>query len=281
MSVGYMHDDNVTVGTNADFVEFYGLPFLLKGAAKQQSDSAMVTAVGVTHVAPVGDTVSWVSSFRFDSTDYFSWNQFDFQMARVFTGPSWKKGKTIWRLPLVMDYAFLGSDRYAGGIGVRPGFSTSLSDKFILSSSLLLERKQYYFRDERSGYQTGWDLSARKVLSAGFFLDAGYQCWRENAEADTLSNYTHVMYGALSKDFEKGFSIRVVPSLSWADYDEREAAFSESRDDFRKRVSVSLRKDLGKERELFLEYSRTENDSNLDLYEFSRDQVSLGVKCSF
>jgi len=281
VSVGYMWDDNVTAGTDADFVEFFGLPFTLGGAAEQQSDSAMVASVGVSHVAPVTDTASWVSSFGFNSTDYSTWNQFDFQVLRGSTGPSWKKGKTIWRLPMVLDYAFFGSDRYSGGIGVRPGFSTFLKDDLILSSSVLLERKQYYVRDDRSGYLSGFDVSVRKKLCAGLMTDVGYQLWRENADADALSSYTHVARGALTKEFGKCLLLRAALDISLSDYDEREVFFDESRNDFRKRGSVFLQKEVAENKGLFVEYSRTENDSNLDLYEFDRDQVMGGLKCTF
>ena len=282
VSVGYMYDDNVTAGTDDDVVYFYGLPFVLDESAKKQADSAMLISVNVSHVSPISDSVSWVSYFNFNSTDYFSLNKFDFQMLRGSTGPSWKKGKTIWRVPVVWDYAFLGSDRYSAGIGIRPGFSTYLATDLIVSGSVLLERKQHYFRRDRTGYLSGFDLSVRKILSKDFSVSAGYQFWMEDAKLAVLSNDTDVLYMALSKKLKEDLTVRVASVFSWSDYDKGSPAFGNKvREDFRKRVSISLQKNISKRTDLLVEYCRTMNDSNLNLYEFDRNQISVSLRFTF
>jgi len=281
-SIAYMFDDNVTAGTDSDVVHFYGLPFKLDDSAKKQADSAMLFNVGMNYVVPISDSASWVSRFSFDSTSYFYWSKFDFQMLRGSTGPVWREGKTTWRFPAVWDYAYFGSKKYAGGLGVRPGFSTFLSDDLILNGSVLLERKRHYFRSDRSGYLTGFDLSVRKILSSDFFVDAGYQFWREDTKSSFLSNDTDVVYGALSKKLADDLTLRGSVALSWSEYDKGSPAFGgNAREDFRKRVSVSLSKRLAKDKELFVEYARTENGSNHDLYTYDRNQVMMGLRLMF
>ena len=87
---------------------------------------------------------------------------------------------------------------------------------------------------------------------------------------------------ALSKKLKEDLTVRVASVFSWSDYDKGSPAFGNKvREDFRKRVSISLQKNISKRTDLLVEYCRTMNDSNLNLYEFDRNQISVSLRFTF
>lgn len=276
ISIGYLYDDNVNAGPDTDQVTFFGLPFALDTAAKQQSDSALVANVVADYsVRTKSEDTDIVSTFLFRSVNYGTWSQFDSQEFVITAGPRFKTERMQLRLPLVFDYAFLGSDRYGMGYGVGPELRYALKQNLSVNGSVLVERKRYFSREDRTGHLWGLDLHLRRLLRNESFLDLGYQHWHEDTKVEFLDNDTDTLYAGLYTTVFNDMSFFVGPSVSWNTYDEREAALDRARDDFRTRVNVNLSKKFGDDIELALGYTHTYNDSNLSLYEFRRNQVTL------
>jgi len=277
-SVGYLYDDNVNAGPSTDQVTFFGLPFALDPAAKQQSDSAVVANVVADYTIPTkSEETDIVSTFLFRSVNYCTWSRFDSQEFVVTAGPRFKAERMQFRVPLIFDYAFLGSDRYGMGYGVGPELRYAIRQDMSINGSVIVERKRYFSRDERTGHLWAVDLHLRKLLSNQSFIDIGYQHWREYTKVEFLDNNTHTVYAGLYTNVFSDMSLFVGPSVSWNAYDEREAALDRARDDFRTRVNLNLSKRFENDIELALGYTHTYNDSNLSLYEFRRNQVTLQI----
>jgi tetratricopeptide (TPR) repeat protein len=280
IDVGWMYDDNATAGMSGDSFEYYGFLFAPGGSMKKQSDSAVVSFVAVDYVVPILDNSWWVSSVAFDSTNYLEWSQFDFQIARVSTGPVFQDKNWTFKIPVVVDYATLGSDRYSVGAGINPGLSLALTKKADVGISVLLEDKRYFSRSERNGLLFNVNTYVRRDLGKGLFGTLGYQRWIEDAEADHFASGTDVVYCGISKKWDKTL-IGVSPSVAWSRYKGQQAGFSDKRRDCRKRVSVNLRREFWKNTSVSLRYTHTFNDSNLELYGFRRNQVSGSLIVKF
>jgi len=281
-SVGYLYDDNVNAGPDADRVTFFGLPFALDRAAKRQSDSALVANAMVNYTVPTkSEDTDIVSTFGFRSVNHSTWSEFDSQQFVATAGPLFKAERMYFRLPFVFDYAFLGSDRYSMGYGVGPELRYALRQDLSINGSLLVQGKRYFSRDERTGHLWGVDVHIRKLFGGNCFWDFGYQHWHEDTRVEFLNNDTNTVYAGLYAILFDSMAVFVGPSISWNTYDEREAALDRVRDDVRTRVNVNVSKEFRNGLEVGVGYTYTYNDSNLSLYNFRRNQVTLQLAKHF
>ena len=280
-SIGYLYDDNVNAGPDTGTVSFFGLPFALEPGAKQQSDSALVESVTMDHRFPLSKDVDLMSTFGFRGVSYSSWSEFNTEEFVVTSGPSFRGERTLTRIPFIFDYTRLGSDRYGVGYGIRPELRYALTKDLSLNVSWLGEKKQYFSRVDRTGYLWAIDSYARKLLNKNTFLDIGYRHFREETKKSFLDNDTDTVYAGIFTKLSNDTSLFVGPSLSWTTYDEREAAFEHARDDLRTKINVNLLKELGDGLEIAVGYTYTYNDSNLELYGFRRNQLTIQISKSF
>ncbi len=280
-SIGYLYDDNVNAGPDTDYVTFFGLPFALDPGARQQSDSALIGNIIVDHSIPIRQDVDFLSTFGFRSTSYYSWSEFNSNEIVGSFGPLIRGKRTLIRFPFVFDYAFLGSEQYGAGCGLKPEWRYALKENLSVNASALWERKQYFSREDRTGYLWGVDIYIRRLLSGDSFLDIGYQHWREDTRVNFIDNDTDSVYaGFYMKLFEHTF-VFIGPSVSWNVYEEREAAFEHKRDDVRTRLNLNLSKKLSNDLELAIGYTYTYNDSNLEIYNFRRNQLTIQLSKGF
>ena len=177
----------------------------------------------------------------------------------------------------------LGGDTYSRAFGLGLSSNWVLAPVWRLNASVSAQRISYEsFLGEGNIY--GAQLGVAHAFGRATLLrgDAGYR--REAVEREAYSWREFSVGFLAAREFPKGFVVSAGPSLRWRRYDEPLSIFgSEARSDrtLAGRIKVSNRhiELFGFMPEISLRHER--RSSNLDLYNYTRSVVEIGVVRSF
>jgi len=281
VSVGYIYDSNVNAGPKVNSALMFGVPFELSNDAKERSASGTLTSLSFGYILPVSKSFAWQSDFALNQTAYFRYTEFNSDQYSLSTGPSLKNTTWAVSMPVIFDYTDIGSDRYSYALGISPQIQYALSQSIILAASWTGQSKYYYTSKDRTGTVWSANGSLRFNISPTMFIQPGYRHTEEDTQKAYLDNKSDAINIGIYTALPKGFALYVQPSMSWNKYKEKEAAYDHARDDLQYVVNANLSKDLCKGFSLALGYTYTRNDSNLEIYDYTRDQMTFQVSKAF
>jgi hypothetical protein len=298
---GLMYDSNVNFGTTRDVVNVGGVPLKVEDISKELDDWAAVLDAGFSH--------SYNPNKKFrsgDRTGYFLWHtqgngyyrryqdedDYNLGVLTLRTGPVWAVPEK-WRASLGVqaDQIFLDDSKLAVFLTVNPNINILLNQRTELTLDLALTDRNYDdgINEARDGtYKSGLAVLTRFYLARdlGLQLGAGYSDF--DADVDVLSyDSPEVFVGATYQAWQGG---TVFGRLGYRNYDYDDPVtflpgLSASRDDdeirFVTGVQHLINGDVLNGWVVKAEYAYTDNDSNLDLFDYDRHQVSLGISKGF
>lgn len=295
---GVMYDSNVNYGAND--VILGGIPFSLEG---EESDWAGVLEGGISH------TYNPNKSFKSgDKTGYFFWqssangyyrgytdeNDFNLGVATLRTGPVWAVADA-WRASVAVqgDQIWFGSDRLAFFTSLNPTYSVMLAPRTELTIDGVLQDRNYNDSEDEGRNGTLWGST---VVLSQFYLErrlgvqggVGYSDF--NADENAFSYKLPEVFGGATYDAWRRGTIYTRVGYRWYDYDKNFDGLaaiigSNDRDDDELRIIGGFRHEIGGE---FMtgwvirgEYVWTDNDSDVDVFDYDRSQISLGISKGF
>jgi opacity protein-like surface antigen len=285
-SLGYMYDSNANAGPSIDSVLMYDLPFILSAEAKEHSGNAALLHVGGDYMRGITDDISWQSSLTLNSTSYNNYNELDSRVASASTGLSMRISDD-WSgsLPIVVDWVKIGHDKsyYSYSYGVAPQIRYSYSPKLSFNLGGTIGERKYQTTDSKRDLDR-YSISPMLIyqINQMSFMRFGLVAGKEDSGYDFYSNDLlggNIMYGYT---FRWGLQATLSGSYSNTEYDGKEAAYNKERHDKTSRIGIDLTYPLNKNHSnLVLSASHTDNDSNLEMYEYDRDQISLSIEAYF
>lgn len=295
---GVMYDSNVNYGTSDVIVG--GIPFSIEG---EKSDWAAVFDAGLLH------TYNPNKSFKSgDKTGYFFWqsqatgyyraytdeNDFNLGVATLRTGPVWAVADA-WRFSLAVqgDQIWFGSDRLAFFTSLNPTYSVMLTPRTELTLDGILQDRNY--NDSEDEGRDGTLVGGTVVLSQ-FYLErklgaqAGVGYSDFDADEDAFGyKLPEAFVGATYEAWTRG-TLYTRLGYRWFEYDANFDALAaligtNDRDDDELRFLAGFRHEIASGfLEKFVlrgEYVYTDNDSDVDVFDYDRSQVSLGLSRGF
>lgn len=284
-SVGWMYDSNVNAGPGTDSILMFGLPFILNTNAKKRSDNANVIALWAGYNKGITDDLGWQTSFSVGRTDYNVVDELDSLQLSGSTGPSWLiSDKFVVSVPLVIDWVKLGHDEsyYSSSYGVAPQFRYAIFENLSFNLGTTLSKKNYRVLSARDSDNYSISPSLMYQFSPTSFARIGLVGGREDSGLAYTENKlwgANALYGHVFWE-----SLQATLNLAYidTDYKGKEAAYNEARHDKTIKFGVELAYRINKlNSDIVLSVNRTVNDSNLDIYEYDRDQISLCWKLSY
>lgn len=278
-SIGWMYDSNVNAGPTTDSVLLFGLPFILTTDAKKQSDNAVIVNIGADYNKGITDDFAWQTGFSLGRTDYNNIDTLDSLILSGSTGPSWLiTNKLVASTPLVTDWVKIGHDQsyYSYSYGIAPQLRYALLENLSLNFGTTFSKKKYMNFSERNSDNYSVSPSLVYQFSPTSFARFGLVGGREDSGVAYTENEllgTNILYGYVFREL-----LQATLNLSYLDteYKGKEAAYDEARHDKSLRFGVDLSYRMkALNSDLLLSINRTVNDSNLDMYKYDRDQVSL------
>jgi hypothetical protein len=297
---GGMYDSNVNYGVSRDVVDLGGQGFSILPGSKPINAWATVVDGGLLHTFSPGIQFQageqsgfflWQTQGNAYNRSYIDESDYSLSVATLRTGPAWVvPEKWSAAIGLQGDQIWFGGSRLAFFTTLNPSVRWYLSDVTEMSVGLTYTKRDYN-KDIDSGrdgdmYRGNVDIS-RVFLERSLGLQAGAAYTDFNADRDFLAYKGPDVYAGLTynawqrgtifasvgyRKFEYQEPILIVPGLPERDDDE-----------YRLTTGFEHLLDGGMLSGWVVrgEWIYTDNESNLDIYDFDRDQVSLGLQRRF
>lgn len=296
--MGTLYDSNVNVGPSSDIIDIGGNLFQVLPDSQEQGAFGAVISPGVVHTFnpnvhfDAGEqrgAFLWQSELSAYGRAYFDESDYSFSVLTASTGPVWVvPGHWIAGINLEGNQIFLGQDSLAFFTTLNPNITWQAGNSTEITLNGIVTNRHYWDDDEeqRDGWFDGATaLVTHYVADGKVGLQAGAGYGHFDADADYLS-YTgpDLLVGVLYQSWRGGLVYAQVNYRGY-DFDGTEPGFGYARDDDEWRYTLGFQHDfqdgplLGWA--LLGGYTYTDNDSNVPLYTYQRNEVSLGLWRSF
>ena len=282
VSLGVADDTNVNAATNLQTVYIYGLPFSLSDNARQTSGiGAAIDASGefsplisADYKILVGGLVHRLQYGR---------GEFDDMTVAAYAGPEFFLAR--WRFDtLVTGFErWYGESPYSEGIGGRASIGYALLPTLQLGLTFDGQADSFRPIHDQDGpiYAASGEIAYTFSPSRIVRLSGGVAV--QEARLAAYADTTYWLALDYYQDFPLGFSTNLEPAISTIGYNSALAAFGAARTDY----SWAVRLDVLNRRLEYrgfaprISYIHSQDDSNIALYRYSRDQVQFGVTGQF
>lgn len=283
-SLGFFYDDNVNAGPEADSVLIFDLPFVLSPDAQAQEDGGYQVKANFQYRHPSETQASWLTSVGYSRTGYFENHRFDHDSFRLSTARQWADGKNQYSIPLQYSLSLLGGDLYTQSVSTSPTVYHKISPEWTSISSVYLAKNFNAQVDGRDGESAVFNQSFRWTSKdKKYFVQPRFFVGKEFADANTLaSDQFGFSVGAYAANLPGEISLYVEPSIRHTRYGAVDPLFGERREGTQFSLSVNATRRLPWwDMDVALGYTYTKNSSNIDLYDYDRNQVSLLLRKEF
>lgn len=295
--LGLMHDSNVNVGPQQDIIQIGGTPFAV---TQSREDQAFVINPGLTHTYnpdrrfQAGEHAGyflWQSSASLYYRGYFDEQDYNLGLLTLRTGPAWVVPRH-WRaaIGLQADQIWLGDGRLALFTSLNPSILWQLGASTEFGLEGVLTRRDY--NKDSDGEREGWYKWAGVTLGQYLYGQklaikggVGYFQFDTDDDAERFANRgPDAFLGAVLQAWQNGSLFARVGYRSY-DYQGLEPGFPDPRDEDEWRYTLGFQHGFKSgvldKWTLIGNWTRTENDSNVPIYAYDRDQISLGLSRSF
>ncbi len=281
-NVGIAPDTNVNAAPAKSDVTLFGLPFQLSEQAKQKSGVGIVVSGNGDYLAPIREDLRFRTGGSFYRTEYAG-SRFDDMQVRAHIGPQFLWERSDLSVLGVFAKRWYGNDPYNEGVGARVEGSHMLTDRLRLEGYVEGLSLSYHTQNFLSGYTVDGNVYATYGLSSSSFVRLITGAGKERTVATPFSNHQLRLGAGYLQNLPWGITTYVQPLAQWSQYEQALAAFGTRREDTTVQVQFSAYK---RNFQLFgfspvFSYIFTRNDSNIDLYSFTRHQFRIGLTREF
>jgi len=295
---GLLYDSNVNVGPSRDIIDIGGLPFAVAPESRETSDWAAVVNAGLAHTFNPGKRFDWgerTGSFIWQSEAnayyraYFDESDFNLGVLTLRTGPAWIVPDR-WRayVALQADEIFLGGEDLALFASVNPGIAWQVGDEWEVGLDAMITDRNYH-DDENEGrdglYVAPYLTVGRYFSQRTVLVQAGVGYPDFDADEDRFSYGGPDVFLAFTAAAWENGTVFGRLAYRWYDFDGVEPLFNVPRDDEELRATLGFQHDFRAgwlaNWALVGGWTWTDNSSNVDLYDYDRHQVGLGLSRRF
>ena len=275
-------DSNLNAGPATDAVTLYGLPFQLSPNARANSGVGL-TVDGNAEWAPrVGPRAKWRIGGQIHRAQYGQ-TTFDDMTAALYTGPH----LTLKRWDL--NWLGTASRRWYGDRGYAVTYGSSadatwyVDPRLGVGLNLAVGRTEYDRNPLQDGLGKSLGASVFYTPTPASFVRGAVTLARQGAQ---LAGYAFdsTQFGAsYVREFRGGLTVGVAPTFTSIRYKAALAAFAVPRHDRQYAVELSL---LYRRLDFHgltprISYVFIKNASNIDLYRFERNRLTIGFTNAF
>ena len=275
-------DTNENAATGVSLIDIYGLPFTLDPNARRKSGLGAAGEIGGEWSPLVTSNLKariGLDAYRLD----YGGSQFDDMTISSYAGPQWLFPN--WDISLLATgfQRWYGNRPYLNGGGGRLTADYGITYDWLVGASVGVQSLFYRTIPAQNGPLFSLQTQASYVLSPSRLvqLQAGFN--RQDAAAQPYSYSAWWMGAGYSQDLPYGFSAGFSPSYYFTDFDAPLAGFGVTRSDRTLMLNLTL---LNRRFEFYgftpkFSYSFTDQESNIPLYSYTRNQFQLGLTSQF
>jgi tetratricopeptide (TPR) repeat protein len=297
VSFGLLYDSNVNAGPSDNLIQLGDLTLTLTTESLKQSDWAAFLSAGLTHryqfpnSLKIGEKVGrfiWISEANAYRKQYFKEEDFNLDVLSLSTGPSLLVLQA-WRASLLgrVDYIRLSDEDLAWYLSLTPTVSWQYKNSELTWDALLLKRD--FIQEEDAGRDSSYmstGLYYGHLFKDGkYAVQVGGRVFKDDADLIRFSNDgTELLIGANMVAWANG-SVYAKATQKDIEYEGREPVFSRARDERERRYEVGFshlfKETLLKEWKLNGSFEYTENESNVPIYDFTRNVTAVSLSRTF
>jgi hypothetical protein len=223
-------------------------------------------------------------SWRTDTYAYHSLydteDDLDLTYLLAETGPRLTSGRHALDLRVLGRFLWKESDSYYHTLGGRADLVSTLSPTLGTNLSLGLERRVYYWDENKDSVSLV--VRGGPVLTLGAGRVRGTVRYEFNDARDQEETYQEMEIGVhAERNLRYDVTVGASGSFTQTRYADNGAFSTERRRDGVSEAAVFVSRRFTRDLVVALEYRYTKSASNLDLYDYDRDAVTLRVTYSF
>jgi len=276
-------DSNISAGPDQDEVESrFGSGGILSQDAQETSGFGLLASLGANYFWPLDKNKRLKAGANIYRAQYGK-SQFNDTYLTANLGPHFVFQKNTYTLQATGSYRWYGERRYNYSYGLEISSDHILSRRWRLENSLYWREQRYILDKAREGHVAGGAMRFNYGLNSSSFAQiiAGYSQEKARAESNSFSAYQ--MGLGYYKDWGRGMTLYIKPSLSMRNYAAADNFFAIKREDRRASFLVEMRKSdwaLWGFAPLF-SYQYTHNQSNIDFFTYERHRFQMGLSRVF
>lgn len=274
------NDSNINSATDTATIATPLGNFDLVDDGREQDDSFMRWEVAGVWKEPLTKDSMFDVSARWQQKDNFDDDTFDLGVGVVEAGYGRTLESSRYRVGVRLQNVVLEDDRFQNGYGLTGSWDLSIAQNWIVSLSGAVTALRYAGDHVRDTDQ--YLGSATLIRPQGNFMHSlGIYGALEPARDDDRGDHNGrsfygLLYGVqyLSDDWQPYLRLGVQD----VEHDEDHPVFAEQRDDRTLTATIGSRLSLGDDLQLTGEATWTDVDSNLEVFEYQRFLVEMGIR---
>jgi tetratricopeptide (TPR) repeat protein len=281
-SIALAPDTNINGATTERELELFGLPFTLSEDARKKSGIGANVEGSLEFAPHIAPNARWRIGGAVQRREYDG-DMFDDMVVSMQTGP--RVVLPHWDLSILATgmNRWYGGDLYSQARGGRIEAMWHPGGRSVFSASLGLLDLDYTKMDDRDGLVLSASLAGFRQLDATSALTARVGINRQDAREPAYANWSGLFAAGYQRELPAGFSIYLEPSIGFADYDAALVAFDRARSDrvYSGTLALLNRHIVFDRFTPRVAYTFTRTDSNIDLYDFNRHRIEIGLTTVF
>jgi len=284
-SIAVSYDDNVYVSPVEDEIEtVIGNVTLAGNGATPEEDVVNRNTLQLTHLyRRHPKAIGWMTSGLLHNALYSAEEDLNLTLAGVTTGPIWQQGDQQTKIQGSFNILTLDEERYLSVAGVSAEHSRALTPRLMATFSGQLSRLNYV-NDGRDANQYRFDIKPILKLGAGQLLTTVGGEFNE-AKDDQYSYLRGTLQMRYQQPLPWKLSSELSVRLQATDYDGEVGLFGKAREDRLRELSLGLSRPLWQKQGTRLLAQLlgtiTKVNSNIDLYEYDKQVISLTLSYQF
>jgi tetratricopeptide (TPR) repeat protein len=281
VGAAYQYDDNVVNKPDSAT----GIP--AADNITDEADSSLVATFQADYNPRLDGPWTLGLNYNFYSNTHSDLDSHDLLTHAVSVVPGVRSGAAALTLPLTFSYVRLDDEGYLRLLAVRPTYSRQLAPGHIGQFSLRYDRREMLQTsldpdEDRDADIYGVSLGYVRTFSQerGAF-NLRYEGFRENTEGRNWESHNHRLSASLLLPLRPGLSLTGSGEVLWQDYLRGHTSFDEEREDVIYSAAGGFIWEPRRGLKVNLQYAHTRDDSNIPIYDYTRNVYTVGVNYAF
>lgn len=283
LSIAAAPNTNINAGPSASTVSLYGLPFELSQETRQQSGLGARIDGGGEWSPALTEALHLRIGSQFGGTVYPADGAFNDVTLAGYAGPRFMSSR--WDVsPVITGFQqWYGNHFYNQGVGASLQLIYYPASNLGLTGVIGAQYVSYGPPAGQSGPTASTGLGFISTLSTETVISGGVSVARQDAEFPAYAYTAAQVRFGYDRDLPYGWSISIQPSYAVLDYDQALAAFGVTRQDHLWVEQIAL---LNRRLDLYgftprISYIYTLNSSDISIYAFKSNQITIGLTRAF
>ncbi|WP_022664821.1 surface lipoprotein assembly modifier [Desulfospira joergensenii] len=280
LALGFDWNDNVWSSPSYETIRIFGTEISLDGVAAGEKEDMIYSArAGLNHTYSFPySRLAWQTRGNAYSALFHEQKGLNTLYLDIETGPEVLKEKGVAGFMVTAEYLDLDRSKYSSALGARAYYQFTVSPSMVLMPGIAYQSRAFERNAGRNSDHLDLTLGSA-FRFRGFWWSPSLGFEHESAADDEYSYDRWRFELGVSREIRAGLTLFGSYDFEHTDYEEESIFFTHARVDNTHYLGLGIRKSLWQSRDmsrsmnLTLGYRYTKADSNLDLYDYEKNNI--------